>query len=181
MLKNRLAFLYEVHGPGAIDRVIADMPIEHQDILDQPLLPTNWITMDASAAFLNSAAAVLGGDRVIYEMGISGAQKSLSGIYKIFVRVGSPGFIVKRGAGAFKQLFDGGHSEANAERRGDRTHAVWRSYGFATHHRLIEVVMHGWMIAALRLSGAQVDRSEITVSLSEELGYFEIEGSWPRK
>jgi hypothetical protein len=181
MLKNRVAFIEEVYGEDALAKVIAAMPEEHQGILDQPLLPSNWITMDASAAFLDATAVVLGGDQVIYDMGLYGAQKSLSGIYKIFVMIGSPGFIVRRGAVTFKQLFEGGHSEARAEEQDGRMNAVWRSYGFAAHHRLIEVVMHGWMVEALRLSGADVDHSRVVVSLTEDKGFFEVEGGWDKK
>ena len=181
MLKNRVAFIEEVYGGEGLAQVIAAMPEAYRDILDQPLLPSNWITMDASGAFLDATASVLGGDQVIYDMGVYGAQKSLSGIYKIFVMIGSPGFIVRRGAVTFKQLFEGGHSEARAEEKEGQMHAIWRSYGFAPHHRLIEVVMHGWMAEALRLSGADLEQSRVVVSLTEGHGYFEVEGSWAKK
>lgn len=110
-------------------------------------------------------------DDVAWEIGRFSADFALRGIFRIFVRLGSPAFIVKRASHVFSTYY---------------TNAVLRvpeaGSKFATVHllefpepsRLVERRIGGYMERAVEISGAKHVKSTVVSSLSagDERGEF---------
>ena len=177
MMINRIDFIKDRFGDDGLADVLAALREDQRVRLTQPLLSSQWLSMDTSADFLEAVLKTVakGDEQVIVEMGRFSAEKALSGIYRMFVKFGSASFIIGRGAAVFRTMFNGGQSKA--ESLGPKE-ALWTSEGFTTHHRLIEVVMYGWMIRALELSGAKNVKATVVTSLKGGKGKFEIKGVW---
>lgn len=82
-------------------------------------------------------------------------ERQLSGIYRIFVRLGSPEFVIRRIAAVHSTYFDG--VEIIPQMTGTNSASI-RYVGFAPQHRIIGFVIIGFFRKALEISGAtQID------------------------
>ena len=101
---------------------------------------------------------------VAWELGRFSADFALRGIYKIFVRLGSPNFIVRRASRVFATYY------TNAVLRvvdSGSHHAVVHILEFPEPHRLVDRRMGGFMERAVEISGARNVKGTIESSLTE--------------
>ncbi len=86
------------------------------------------------------------------ELGRFSAEHSLKGIYKIFVKFGSPDFIVSRAPGILPTFYS--DSAMDVVDREDKKVTI-RFTKFEGSHTLVEHRIRGWMEKALEISGAK--------------------------
>ena len=109
-----------------------------------------------------------------WEVGRSSASYALKGIYKIFVRVGSPEFILSRASNIFSNML----------RPGDMKVVESASKRAVLHMQLpesdwlLEVRMAGWMEQALAISGCARPKLTITQSLAKGDAVTEYVATW---
>jgi hypothetical protein len=104
------------------------------------------------------------GDEVAWDLGRFSADFALSGIFRIFVRLGSPGFIVKRASRVFSTYYS---SAVLRIPDSGPNHAVAQILEFPEPHRLVERRIAGWMERAVELSGSSGVKSEIVSSMAD--------------
>jgi len=114
-------------------------------------------------------------DDVAWELGRFSADFALRGIFRIFVRLGSPGFIIKRASHVFSTYY------TNAVLRvvdSGSKHATVHLLEFPEPSRLVERRIGGYMERAVEISGAKHVKSTMVSSLAggDERGEFHF--SW---
>jgi len=102
-------------------------------------------------------------------------ERQLSGIYKIFISLGSPEFVIRRIAAVHSTYFDG--VEIIPEMKGPNNAPI-QYVGFAPQHRIIGFVIIGFFRKALEISGAkQIDvRFRVPIGAGER--YCELLLNW---
>ena len=107
MMINRIDFIKDRFGDNGLADVLGALREDQRERLTQPLLSSQWLSMDTSADFLEAVLKTVakGDEQVIVEMGRFSAEKALCGIYSMFVKFGSASFIIGRGAAVFRTMF----------------------------------------------------------------------------
>jgi hypothetical protein len=99
----------------------------------------------------------------------------LHGIYKIFVRLGSPEFVIRRIAAVHSTYFEG--VEIIPEMKGANSAAI-QYVGFAPQHRIIGFVIIGFFRKALEISGAKQIDVHFRVPIEAGEKYCELVLKW---
>ena len=174
---DAVAVVREKHGPAGVDAVLALLAPELQEVLRGTILANEWYPLDAMTSFMAAGNRIYNGgdDGVIIARSERVIEQQLGGIYRIFVRFGSPEFIIKR-LNAFSQTyFEGVQVEPRFE---GEQRAIVRYVGFGPEHRIIEPALIGFYRKALQLSGAKDVSARIAVPLSAGKGHLEVAIAW---
>jgi len=110
-----------------------------------------------------------------FELGRFSADYALRGIYKVFVRLGSPEFTIKQGSGILPKYYD--PSKIIVPEVGSGR-AVMQITEFPEMHEVVEQRIAGWMTRALELSGAKEGRVAITSTLRKKQPCTEFVLTW---
>ncbi len=110
-----------------------------------------------------------------WECGRHSAEHGLRGIYKVFVRLSSPEFLINKASIILPTYYRPSSMKVMENVRG---HAVVRVEDFPGMHKVIEFRMAGWMERALEISGCKNVQMKIICSITEGAQYTEFEGSW---
>ncbi len=110
-------------------------------------------------------------DDVAWNLGRFSADFALRGIFRIFVRLGSPAFITKRASHIFSTYYNNAVLRVHAS---GRRHATLYLLEFAEPNHLVERRIGGYMERAVELSGARHVKSTVVSSLAagDERGEF---------
>ena len=179
-LKDAINAMKAAFGEEGYLKIISGIDEETRNLLSKKIiLSSNWYPIDALIKLLEAEVRekYFGASTVLIERSEKIVRKQLSGIYRVFVRFGSPEFIAKKVARMNKTYFRGITGEARmiAPRK-----FASRYYGFKNSHKIFENVLIGFFKAALELSGAKNIHAEFTspISTSEQTGYAELEITW---
>ncbi len=99
-----------------------------------------------------------------WEIGAFVAEKHLKGIYGIFIRFGSPNFVIGRGRPIFSTYFRPAELKLieNTNNKG-----IVHINNFSEPDEILEQVIGGWIEHALKLSGCKQLEVRITKSLTK--------------
>ncbi len=114
-------------------------------------------------------------ERGAWEAGRYSAEKGLIGIYKMFVKLGSPKFIVGRAATIFSSYYKPSKMKIAEE---SEKKVVLHITEFPELERVIELRICGWIEKALEISGAKAIKVELTKSLTMKDPVTEIVVEW---
>jgi hypothetical protein len=153
-------------GDKRLTSILAELEPGHRAALQEPILATQWYSLDAFSALLDAwTRIVLGGEpRPLVEHAEKLVGAQLRGIYRLFVRLGSPEWLVKKIAVAHQTYFRGTDVEVVVATPG---RAVLRYVGFATRHRIVENVIVGFYRKALDISGAKEVEVRVTAPIAD--------------
>lgn len=155
----RIRFVRERFGESGYRRVRDALAAEHRAALDARVLPHAWVPYDLFIAFNVEIDRMFGaGDlATCVEMGRYAAEVNLPTLYRIFYRLGSPLFIMRKAAKVWQVHYDSG--ELTAVEEGPA--AVRLSIvGFAEPHRAHCLSVLGWASRSIELSGATLLSAE---------------------
>ncbi|MBW1642689.1 MAG: hypothetical protein JRJ76_07605, partial [Deltaproteobacteria bacterium] len=110
-----------------------------------------------------------------WEAGRFSADKGLIGVYKMFVKLGSPKFIVGRAATIFSSYYKPSKMEIAGEAEKE---VVLHIKEFPELERWVELRICGWIERALEISGSKVIKVELTKSLTNQDTVTEIVVQW---
>jgi len=110
-----------------------------------------------------------------YDIGEYSAEYALKGIYKAFVKFGSPEFLIKKASTIMSNYYHPSTMEVVEMKKGESTLRITR---FEDMHQTIELRIKGWMIKALEISGAKNTKVDITKSLAKNDPYTDFVISW---
>ena len=144
------------------------------------ILPSSWYSVDAFVQFLEMyvKVAVQGNEQDLVRGSEIVIERQLSGIYKWFVKLGSPEFVLNRMSAVHRTYFQGVDIEVKLPSPGK---AVVKYTGFAKQHRLIGLIIIGFYRKALEISGAKEVKAEFSTSIEDGKGYSELLLSWKGK
>jgi len=109
------------------------------------------------------------------ELGMYSADIGLKGVYKIFVRIGSPKFLLKRASMIFSTYYS--QSEIELIEISDNK-AIMHISKFPEPHELIDLRICGWIERALEISGCRNVKIDITKSLAKGDKLTEFVSEW---
>jgi hypothetical protein len=163
-------------GQQGLEALLEAAGAEARTLVAEPVNVSGWYPLDAYASLLEAEVRAEGGDasglRARAEKVI---EKQLSGVYRIFVRLGSPESLVKRISVAHETYFRGVQIAVLACETG---RAVVRYTGFTKRHQAMEHVIVSFYRKGLELAGAREVNARVATSLTGGGGVSEIEMSW---
>ena len=141
-------------GDGGFTKIVDSLEPEDRDILRSKLHPMNWYPVKMYSAFIAAADKIFGkGDLgMCFEIGKYSAEDTFSGLYKVFLEMGNPHFIIRRGHIAWRTIVDTG--ELEIEQAGDKFVKL-KITGFEEPTKPFCVKIAGYFSKVLEMSGAK--------------------------
>jgi len=168
-------------GDQTYKNIVDQLKGETRTLFERSLiLASNWYSLDAFAQFLEMflKVAVQGNEQELIKRSEVVIERQLSGIYKWFVKLGSPEFVLNRISAVHRTYFQGVSIEVNLPSPG---RAILKYTGFAKQHRLIGPIIIGFYRKALEISGAKEVKAEFISLIEDDRGYCELLLSWKGK
>ena len=172
--RDALAFIEHKFGSRGLQKVITSLSDSDKETATVHSKAINsWVEVDAHVRLLEAIVKELnhGEDGILLETGEWIAMKQLNSIYRAFLVVVSPDFMLKRSSTIFHTFYDEGAMEVKTLAPGN-VECTFR--GFTKQQQPIELSIIGWFAGAAKLSRAKNIGLDITTSLSEDKGYFKV-------
>ncbi len=164
-------------GDAELGRIINRLHGDVKKVFEGPIYPWEWYSLDAFTDFLEADILETAGGNA--EVLIARAEKviesQLRGVYRIFVKLGSPGYVVKRIASVHQTYFDGSQIIPEVD---DDSRATIKYIGFKGRHRILEYTIIGFYRKALEISGAKKVDVHFSVPMSDDQDYSEVTVTW---
>ena len=164
-------------GEDALQKILGLLDEETRTICQGEIYSSSWYPLDLFTRFLEVEIRVLadGREEMITRGSEAVIEKQLRGIYKAFVKLGSPEFVIKRIAAVHATYFQGVPIEVHLEGSGK---ALVRYTGFEKHHRIMGFAIIGFFKKALEISGAKDVVLRFTVPIEEGKEFAELSIAW---
>ncbi len=176
-LIDAIAVVRRRYGEPGVQAVLATLEGEAQELLRGKLLANDWYPLDVMTSFMAAGIRIhSGGDEtVVIDRAERVVERQLGGIYRIFIRLGSPEHIIRRLGAIHQTYFE--HVQVEPSFTEERRARI-RYTGFGPQHRIMEPAIVGFYRKALQLSGAKDVMARITAPLSEQNRMLEVEIAW---
>lgn len=161
--------------------VVALLKPETRTLFEQGnIIPSEWYPLDAFVEFLEADVKVTanGREEELIRRSEVIIEQHLKGIYKLFVKFGSPEFVLNRLAVVHRTYFQGVDVDAKVTAPGQ---GVVRYTGFEPQHRLIGMSIIGYFRKALEISGARNVKAGFTTPIDEGKPFCELALAWTGK
>jgi hypothetical protein len=109
------------------------------------------------------------------EQGRFSAEHGLVGIYKVFIKLGSPGFIIDRAGPIMTSYYEGSNMEV-MERSEKRIRLNITK--FDEPNKVVENRIKGWIERALEMSSAKNPKATITKSMTDGAPVTDMTVTW---
>jgi hypothetical protein len=171
-------FIKKQH-PGQYDNWVNSLPPESAKIFKGIIVSGGWypLTDTLTIPLKTIARTFYNGnyEKTARVMGQYSADDALNGIYKFFVKFGSPKSLIDRSSSLMKTYFD--PSEIEVIQGGNKEFSV-RITKFPEPDEIIEWNIAGWVERALEISGCKNVNATLKHSLSKGHKYSEIVITW---
>jgi len=176
-LRGILKYIKLNHEPG-ISSLLSRLADPEKKIFESPILTSKWYPYSAFAGLLKIMDEEMGGGdlRLCRKYGESAGSLDLSSIFKIFLKVGSPQFIIKRSDWFWKQYYRPGGMEV-PETSDTMVRIRIKDFPMVKQHCM---VMEGWMEKSLLMSGAKNPRMKEVQCRNEGAPFCEYIGEWDK-
>jgi hypothetical protein len=169
------------HGDQAYNKIIGLLKGESRKLFENAtILSSEWYPLDAFVQFLEMDIKVTlqGDEKELIRRSEALVERQLTGVYKVFVRWGSPEFVLNRISIVHRSYYRGVDIEISLPSAGK---AIVKHTGFAKQHRLMGLANIGFYRKALEISGAKDVSAEYATSIEDDKGYCELVLSWHGK
>jgi uncharacterized protein (TIGR02265 family) len=175
-VQSSLRYVRERFGEEALRAVLAALPAEEAAPL-AGALASSWYPMESFLRFMREAKRQLSPrePEVVRNMGRASCEYGVTGVYKIFFKVGSPEFIIGRAARVFSSYYDTGQLTVPESRDGRAVAEIEGLEGGAPE--FCERIL-GWMERTLELAGAKRLRSAHSRCVHRGDPVCRFEGDW---
>ena len=172
---SSLRYLRERFGEDTLGRILSALP--DGDALGHGALASSWYPMPAFLRLMQEAERQLRVEdpKLVLNLGRASCDYGVTGVYKIFFKVGSPEFIVGRAARVFSGYYDTGELKVVESRDG---RAVAELSGLQGSAPQFCERIYGWMQRTLELAGARNLRSGHTSCVHRGEAVCRFEGTW---
>lgn len=175
-VESSLLYVRKTFGEASLARIVAALPEGDREPL-QNVLASSWYEVDTFRRFMVEAERQLGEKEpdVVRRMGRFSCDQGITGVYKIFFRLGSPEFIIGRAARVFSSYYDTGELRIVETRPG---RAVGELVGFEGGAPQFCERIFGWMQQTLERAGARNLRAKHEVCVHRDGASCRFEGDW---
>lgn len=176
VLLDTLAAVRTRAGEQELSKIIKSLSDQARKVFESPILFSEWYPLDAFTEFLEvDVRETADGDReVLAKRSEKVVESQLRGVYKIFVRLGSPRFVITRISAVHETYFRGVKIILEFERHS----ATVRYFGFQKEQTIMEQVIIGFFRKALAMSGANRVDLKFTIPIAQAGPYSELAISW---
>jgi len=176
VLLDTLAAVRERAGEQELSKIVKSLSNESRKVFESPILFSEWYSLDAFTEFLEvDIRETANGDReelARRSEKVVGAQ--LRGVYRIFVKLGSPKFVITRISAVHETYFRGVKITLEFEPCSARI----KYFGFHKKQNIMEYVIIGFFRKALAMSGANRVDLKFTIPIAQAGPYSELAISW---
>lgn len=164
-------------GEQEFARIVGLLEGEAKTIFENQISPSSWYSLDAFVEFLETdIRETANGEReVLIARSEKVIEAQLRGVYKVFIQLGSPAFVVKRIAAVHATYFRGINIIPELD---DSNEAVIKYAGFASRHEIMGYAIIGFFRKALQISGAKQVKVEFSIPISAGADYAELIITW---
>jgi hypothetical protein len=164
-------------GDQAFQKVLGFLDEDTRRIFEGEIIASTWYPLDNYARFLEVEVRVLanGREEVVTRGAEAANERSLRGIYKAFVKVGSPEYVIERIAAVHTTYFQGVSVDVQLP---EPRKALIKYTGFEKQHRIMGFAIIGFFNKALELSGANDAVIYFTTLIEEGREYAELSIAW---
>ena len=108
--RTTLGFAKARKGDEGLARVIASLPEPMRGKIGTTVLATEFYPFDWIVTLQNAVCDVVGGEKraTLRELGRFSCESALTTVYKIFFKLGSPEYIIRKAAQVYGTYFKGG-------------------------------------------------------------------------
>jgi uncharacterized protein (TIGR02265 family) len=152
VLKSRLSFIEELGGPGALQRVMDDLPEADRDVL-KALMTVQWYPFEVGKRLDEAIVRTLGQGRrdFFLRLGQASADRNLTTVHKAFLVAGDPHAFLAKAPQVYALYYDKGRREY--QRTGDHE-GVLTTHDAETFSAPDCLTIIGWHRRALEMCGA---------------------------
>jgi hypothetical protein len=163
-------------GEASFQKILGLLDDETRAVCEGEIFSSTWYSLDLFTRFLEVEIKVLadGNEEMVTRGSEAVIERQLRGIYKAFVKLGSPEFVIKRIAAVHATYFQGVPIDVRLE--GNR--AVVKYTGFEKQHRIMGFAIVGFFKKALEISGAKDVAIHFSIPIEEGKGYSELSIAW---
>jgi hypothetical protein len=164
-------------GEEAFQKILGLLDEESRNVFKNGIYSSTWYSLDLFARFLELEIRVLadGKEEMVTRGSEVVIERQLRGIYKAFVKLGSPEFVIKRIAAVHETYFQGVPIDVQLSGHGK---AMIKYTGFERQHRIMGFAIIGFFKKALEISGAKDVVIYFATPIEEGKGYAELSISW---
>src|SRR6201984_593977 len=164
-------------GEEALQKILGLLDEETRTICQNEVFSSSWYPLDVFTRFLEVEIRVLadGKEEMVTRGSEAVIERQLRGIYKAFVKFGSPEFVIKRIAAVHATYFQGIPIEVQMQ---EDKRALVKYTGFEKQHRIMGFAIIGFFKKALEISGATDVVLRFTVPIEEGKAFSELSISW---
>jgi len=164
-------------GDDALNKILGLLDEESRRVLQREIFSSTWYPLDVFTRFLEVEIKVLasGNEEMVTRGSEAVIERQLRGIYKAFIKLGSPEFVIKRIAAVHATYFNGVPIEVDM--LGPCSASV-RYKGFQKQHRIMGFAIIGFFRKALEISGAKNVDTHFTVPIEEGKEFAELSITW---
>lgn len=171
-------YIKKKFGDEGYTKWFESLSSEAKEVFGNTIFPGKWyphkiVCIEAAQKICD---LFYGGDvKGSIELGSCSADYSLHGIYRIFVKLGSPKFIVNKGVEIMQTYMNPCKIEVAEQKDG---YVVIRLTEFPEPHPMSDGRLIGWMQRAIEISGGKNVSAETTKSLAKGDSYTEFVIKW---
>jgi hypothetical protein len=176
-IQSSLRFVRERFGAAAVDAILRALPAERCGVLSGAILVSAWYPLEVLLAYMKEAERQLGArdPELLYDMGQASCDHGVTGVYKVFFKVGSPEFVTSRSARVFSSYYDTGELRLLESRDG---YSAVEVVGIEPSAPELCLRLHGWLHRTLELAGARNVRSTHSSCVHRGDAVCRFEGTW---
>jgi hypothetical protein len=168
-------------GDQAYDTIVGLLKGDTRALFEHAsILATKWYPLDAFVEFLEMDIKVTaqGNEQELIKRSEAICEQQLRGIYKVFIRLGTPQFVLNRLSIVHQTYFRGVDATVTLQ---STANASVKYTGFSKQHRLIGFSIIGFYRKSLEISGAKNITAKFATSIEDNKGYCELILNWSGK
>jgi hypothetical protein len=176
-IKETIEQIKRRSGEAAFQKILGLLDDPARKIFESEIFSSTWYPLDFFTRFLEIEIRVLaeGNEEMVTRGAEAVIERQLRGIYKAFVKLGSPEFVIKRIAAVHATYFQGVPIEVQMQAHG---RALVKYTGFEKQHRIMGFAIVGFFKKALEISGAKDVAISFSTPIEEGKGYSELSIAW---
>jgi hypothetical protein len=176
-IKETIEQIKRRSGEAAFQKILGLLDDDARKIFESEIFSSTWYPLDFFTRFLEIEIRVLaeGNEEMVTRGAEAVIERQLRGIYKAFVKLGSPEFVIKRIAAVHATYFQGVPIEVQMQAHG---RALVKYTGFEKQHRIMGFAIVGFFKKALEISGAKDVAISFSTPIEEGKGYSELSIAW---
>ena len=171
-------FIKERFGEEGYQKWLNALPPDTQTIYSDKILPTSWYPLKQVLMEPTKKLCEIfygGGMKGAWESGRFSAEQGLKGVYKMFIKLGSVHFLIKKASTILPTYFDPSHIDILE--LGEKN-ALLHITKFEEADPTIDNRIGGWIERALEISGCKNIRVSIRKSLAKGDPVTELHLTW---